>query len=242
MTIVVGVLARDGAALAADVRAHRWTRTPWGSAQLTDDIDKVHGLGDDALAGFAGNVPLSQDLLARVDDPPPDDPEALAGGLARGVEDVTGEAVDRIEAIWGQEPEGDDRPFVRVTLAALDPDGNPRLLRATRDARVVDRTEPGFDVMGVPGFYVAFCRQLLARATPPEPSRDQAARLAHGTLSHVANLGRFRVRQPVRTWRLGPDAPPREVTSEVADADTLVADAMGRAVAAGATPTEAEAP
>lgn len=232
MTILFGLAAHDGAVLAADPYIYRIARhEPGARALVPQRMDKVTAAGPGTLVGFAGDVPLLQDVRGRLPDRTDgSDATAAVEALSELIPDRTSAARDRYEDLWEDTLDPHHLPYLRAVVGGVDADGAPVLSFVDRRGRIEDCTDEGIAAVGNQELYLDLCEMITDTYVPDLPPRDLAASFAYGILDQLAAPGMFQVRRPVRIWSVGTDDPAREITDAMAPQAGAVRDAISRSV------------
>ncbi len=162
MTLVVGIIAKNGIVLAADSRM---------SAQITsnDNIQKVFKLNDHNAVGMSGDGTIGIHFL-----------EVIAvmltfeKGIVDLVEQIRKLGKEQFEEYFShQQPK--ERPGLTFLIAGYTKDGDPRIYQLSSNDNFVPRpSSTGFNCIGVP----YFADYLLNRFYQSEISMTQAQVLA----------------------------------------------------------------
>ncbi len=162
MTLVVGIIAKNGIVIAADSRM---------SAQITsnDTVQKIFKLNNHNAVGMSGDGTLGIHFL-----------EVISGGLVYDdgivdlVEQIRGLGKEKFEEYFShQQPK--DRPALTFLIAGYTKSGEPRIYQLSSNDNFVPRpSSTGFNCIGVP----YFADYLLNRFYQSEISMQQAQVLA----------------------------------------------------------------
>lgn len=174
MTLVIGIIAKDGIVLASDSRMT-------GSITMNDTVRKVLKLDDHNALGVAGDGTLGIHFMETITDD-----LTFEKGIVNLVEQIRLKGKEKFDDYFEhQEPK--DRPGLTFLIAGYTKSGEPRLYELSSNDNFVPRpSSTGFDCTGVP----YFAEYLLNRFYEKEINVKQAEVLAAFCIMETSSQAR----------------------------------------------------
>jgi 20S proteasome alpha/beta subunit len=162
MTLVVGIIAKDGIVLASDSRMT-------SGITSNDTIQKIFKLNERSAVGVSGDGTLGIHFLEVITDE-----LTFEKGILNLVEQIRVKGKEKFDDYFGHQPPK-DRPILRFLIAGYTKDNKPKLYELSSNDNFVPRpSSTGFDCMGIP----YFAEYLLNRFYESEINVKQAQILA----------------------------------------------------------------
>lgn len=162
MTLVVGIIAKDGIVLASDSRM---------SSAITsnDKVQKILSLDKHSAVGVSGDGTLGVHFLETITED-----LTFEKGIVKLVEDIRERGKAKFDDYYShQRPE--DRPILTFMIAGYTKTNEPRLYELSSKDNFIPRpSSTGFNCMGVP----YFAEYLLNRLYESEINVKQAQEMA----------------------------------------------------------------
>lgn len=201
MTLVVGMIAKDGIVLASDSRMT-------ASITSNDTVKKIFKLNDKSALGIAGDGTLGIHFLEVISEK-----LIFEQGIINLVEQIRGLGKTQFEEYFSHlKPQ--DRPGLTLLIAGYTKNNEPRLYELNSNDNFVPRpSSTGFNCIGVP----YFADYLLNRFYQSEISMKQAQILAafciKETESQAHGVGGDIKIATFSTTRCYSEQPPSEVVA-----------------------------
>jgi 20S proteasome alpha/beta subunit len=162
MTLVVGIIAKDGIVLASDSRMT-------SGITSNDTIQKIFKLNERSAVGVSGDGTLGIHFLEVITDE-----LTFEKGILNLVEQIRVKGKEKFNDYF-EHLDPNDRPILKLLIAGYTKDNKPKLYELSSNDNFVPRpSSTGFDCMGIP----YFAEYLLNRFYENEITMKQAQILA----------------------------------------------------------------